>query len=60
MAMSSLTYIPGFSVNSFVRSADLYRFLQIGHILIKDHILCSPLKLLNQIKPNMVGMTLIL
>jgi hypothetical protein len=30
--------------------------MQIGHILIKDHIKSSPLKHLNQIKPNLAGM----
>ena len=50
MAMSNLTYIPGFSFSRFIP------IMQIRHILIKITFKSSSLKLLNQIKPNLAGM----
>jgi hypothetical protein len=56
MAISILTYFCVFRWN--VSFSGFIPIMQIRHVLIKDHIKSSPLKLLNRIKPNLAGMLL--
>ena len=55
MARSSLTYIPGFSVKYFFQP--IYTdYANLAYFDKTSHIKSSPLKPLNQIKPNLAGM----
>ena len=56
MAISILTYFCVFRWN--VSFSGFIPIMQIRHVLIKDHIKSSPLKLLNRIKRNLAGMLL--
>ena len=55
MARSSLAYVWGGFFEIFL-SADIYRLCKLGIFWLKITFKSSPLKPLNQIKPNLAGM----